>query len=55
VHQYKVLAIDRATGKTAWERVAREEEPHEASHQDNGTWASSSAVTDGTHLFAVPD
>jgi len=52
VHQYKVLAIDRATGKTVWERVAREEEPHEAAHQDNGTWASSSAVTDGTHLFA---
>ena len=52
VHQYKVLAIDRQTGKTVWERVAREEEPHEASHQDNGTWASSSAVTDGTHVFA---
>jgi outer membrane protein assembly factor BamB len=52
VHQYKVLAIDRATGKTVWERVAREEEPHEAAHQDNGSWASSSAVTDGTHLFA---
>ncbi len=52
VHQYKLLAIDRATGKTVWERVAREEEPHEASHQDNGTWASSSAITDGTHIFA---
>lgn len=52
VHQYKVLAIDRATGKTVWERVAREEEPHEASHQDNGSWASSSAITDGTHIFA---
>jgi outer membrane protein assembly factor BamB len=26
--------------------------PHEASHQDNGTWASSSAVTDGTHVIA---
>jgi outer membrane protein assembly factor BamB len=52
VHQYKVLAIDRATGKTVWERVAREEEPHEAAHQDNGTWASSSAITDGTHIFA---
>lgn len=52
VHQFKVLAIDRATGKTVWERVAREEEPHEAAHQDNGSWASSSAVTDGTHLFA---
>jgi outer membrane protein assembly factor BamB len=52
VHQYKVLAIDRKTGKTVWEQVAREEEPHEASHQDNGTWASSSAITDGTHIFA---
>ncbi|HUQ89605.1 MAG TPA: PQQ-binding-like beta-propeller repeat protein [Vicinamibacterales bacterium] len=52
VHQYKVLAIDRASGKTIWERVANEEEPHEASHQDNGTWASSSAITDGEHVFA---
>ena len=52
VHQYKVLALDRKTGKTAWERVAREEEPHEAAHGDNGTWASSSAITDGEHVFA---
>jgi outer membrane protein assembly factor BamB len=52
VHQFKILAIDRATGKTIWERVAREEEPHEAAHGDNGTWASSSAVTDGTHVIA---
>jgi outer membrane protein assembly factor BamB len=52
VHQYKVLAIDRKTGKTVWDRVAREEEPHEASHQDNGTWASSSAITDGEHVIA---
>ncbi|MEO8681031.1 MAG: PQQ-binding-like beta-propeller repeat protein [Vicinamibacterales bacterium] len=52
VHQYKVMAIDRQTGKTVWERVAREEEPHEASHQDNGTWASSSAITDGTMVIA---
>src|SRR5688500_16124192 len=52
VHQYKVLAIDRKTGKTVWEHVAREEEPHEAAHGDNGTWASSSAIVDGTHVFA---
>jgi outer membrane protein assembly factor BamB len=51
-HVYKVLAIDRADGRIAWERTAREETPHEASHQDNGTWASSSAVTDGTHVIA---
>lgn len=52
VHQYKVLALDRKTGKTVWEHVAREEEPHEAAHQDNGSWASSSAITDGEHVFA---
>jgi outer membrane protein assembly factor BamB len=52
VHQYKVMALDRKTGKTAWEQIAREEEPHEAAHGDNGTWASSSAITDGQHVFA---
>ncbi len=52
VHQFKVLALDRKTGKTVWERIAREEEPHEAAHQDNGSWASSSAITDGQHVFA---
>ncbi len=52
VHRYRVMALDRKTGKTVWEHVAREEEPHEPAHGDNGTWASSSAVTDGTHLFA---
>ena len=52
VHQYKVLALDRKTGKTVWEHTARQEEPHEAAHQDNGSWASSSAITDGEHVFA---
>jgi outer membrane protein assembly factor BamB len=51
-HQYKVLAINRADGKIVWERAARQEAPHEASHQDNGTWASSSAITDGVHVIA---
>jgi outer membrane protein assembly factor BamB len=51
-HQFKLLAYDRKTGKLAWERTAREEAPHEASHQDNGTWASGSAITDGEHVIA---
>jgi outer membrane protein assembly factor BamB len=51
-HEYKVLAYDRRTGALAWERTAREETPHEGSHQDNGTWASSSAITDGEHVIA---
>ncbi|MDP1569183.1 MAG: PQQ-binding-like beta-propeller repeat protein [Vicinamibacterales bacterium] len=51
-HRYVVLALNRADGTVAWQRVAREETPHEASHNQFGTWASSSAVTDGTHLVA---
>ena len=51
-HRFVVLALDRRTGKVLWERVAREEVPHEATHQDNGTWASSSAVTDGELVIA---
>jgi outer membrane protein assembly factor BamB len=51
-HRFVVYAFDRATGKIAWERIAREAQPHEATHPDNGTWASSSAATDGQHVFA---
>jgi outer membrane protein assembly factor BamB len=51
-HRFVVMALDRKTGKTLWERVAREQEPHEASHNDNGTWASGSPITDGERLFA---
>ena len=52
VYRFMVLAIDRRTGKVVWERAAREDRPHEATHQDNGTWASSSAITDGQRVFA---
>jgi outer membrane protein assembly factor BamB len=38
-HRFLVLAIDRRTGKTVWERTANEAIPHEPSHPDNGTWA----------------
>jgi outer membrane protein assembly factor BamB len=51
-YRFAVLAIDRHTGKTVWERTAREEQPHEATHQDNGTYASSSAITDGQRVYA---
>ena len=52
VHRFLVMAIDRASGRTVWERVAKEEEPHEAAHFENGSWASSSAIADGEHVFA---
>jgi outer membrane protein assembly factor BamB len=51
-YRFVVLAIDRGTGKTMWERTAREGQPREATHQDNGTYASSSAITDGQRVYA---
>ena len=52
VHRFVVMALARSDGSVIWERTVREEEPHEAAHTDNGTWASSSVVTDGEHVFA---
>ena len=52
VHRFVVLAVDRRTGRTIWERTATEAKPHEASHQENGTYASSSAITDGRRVYA---
>ena len=52
VHRFVVMALDRATGRVVWERVAREQEPHEQAHVDNGTWASASPVTDGERVYA---
>jgi len=51
-NRYVVIAIDRKSGKTVWERTAREEEPHEGTHNQFGTYASASAVTDGEVLIA---
>jgi outer membrane protein assembly factor BamB len=49
-YQFAVIAVDRATGKTLWQKVAREEVPHEGHHRDHG-FASGSPVTDGEHLY----
>jgi outer membrane protein assembly factor BamB len=51
VHRFIVMAIDRRTGRIVWERTAREERPREPSMKD-GTWASSSPITDGQRVFA---
>jgi len=50
-YQFVVLAVDRTTGKIAWQKTAREEVPHEGHHRDHG-FASASPVTDGEHLYA---
>jgi outer membrane protein assembly factor BamB len=54
-HKFVVMAIDRKTGKVAWERTAREATPHEGSHNQFGTYASSSAITDGERVYAFFD
>jgi outer membrane protein assembly factor BamB len=51
VHRFVVLALDRANGQVIWERTAAEEVPRAKSMRD-GTWASSSAITDGRFVFA---
>ena len=51
VHQFMILAINRQTGKPVWQKTLREELPHERTHAD-GSWASSSPVTDGERVYA---
>jgi outer membrane protein assembly factor BamB len=51
IYQFILLAVDRRTGKTVWQRVLCEEVPHERLHRD-ASQASNSPVTDGKHVFA---
>ena len=51
IYQFALLALDRASGKTIWQKAAREEVPHQGHHPDHG-FASYSPVTDGKLVFA---
>ena len=51
-YQFVLLCLDRQTGKTLWQKVAREEVPHEGHRANDGSFASASPVTDGNHVFA---
>ena len=50
-HRFLVIALDRATGKKLWEKVATTETPHEGYHNSYGSYASNSPVTDGKILI----
>lgn len=50
-HAFVTYALDRATGKILWEKVGRKEVPHEG-HQSSNTYASSSPITDGEHVYS---
>jgi outer membrane protein assembly factor BamB len=49
-HQFTVTALDRATGKVIWTKIAKEDFPHEGGHY-TGSLASNSPVTDGELLI----
>lgn len=51
MQQFKVIALDRNSGEIIWEKLAREEMPHEGHHPSHG-YADASPVTDGKHLWA---
>lgn len=49
-YDFMVVALDRASGKEVWRTTLTSQVPHEAGHGTN-TFAASSPVTDGKHLF----
>ena len=52
IHKFMVIALDRRTGKTIWERVAFEGRPKQKRHIKS-THASSTPATDGTTVVAL--
>jgi outer membrane protein assembly factor BamB len=51
VHQWKVFALDKKSGKILWERTAFEGTPREKRHIKS-TYASSTPATDGRYVVA---
>jgi outer membrane protein assembly factor BamB len=51
VYNFDLVCLDRATGRTLWQRTVREDAPHEGTHPNHG-FASYSPVTDGEHVWA---
>lgn len=49
-HTFVVLCYARVDGKLLWQKIAKEETPHEGHHQDHG-FASASPSTDGNLLI----
>ena len=51
VQDFKVILIDRETGKIKWEKTVAKEMPIEDTHK-LGSWASNSPCTDGDFIYA---
>ena len=50
-HTFKVICLDRATGKILWEQIAFEGTPYDNRHRKS-SYAASTPATDGKHVYA---
>jgi outer membrane protein assembly factor BamB len=50
-YKFDIVCLDRETGKTLWQKTTIQTAPHEG-HQPTGSFACSSAVTDGKYVWA---
>ena len=50
-HQFRLMALDRGTGKVVWDKVAYEGEPRVSRHPHN-SYAAATPATDGKHVVA---
>ena len=51
IHEFKVLLIDRETGRIILDKTVTREMPEEGTHE-LGSWASNSPCTDGERIYA---
>lgn len=51
-YRWMLLCLDRKSGQILWQKVAREEVPHEGFRPGDGSFAASSALTDGQRVYA---
>jgi outer membrane protein assembly factor BamB len=51
VYRWKVLCLDKATGKTLWTKLADEHRPSIPTHRTN-TYASETPIVDGERIYA---
>ncbi len=51
-HRFDVLCVERTTGKLLWRKTVKTATPHEGYHDQYGSFASNSPVTDGKNVYA---
>jgi hypothetical protein len=50
-YQFRIVCLDRATGKPLWDKIAKEARPTIPTHSTN-TYATETPVSDGQYVFA---